>query len=49
MCGDLSQVVDGFGCGRYDGTIQKADRAEDLMASGDTYGYAEILLSGRHT
>ena len=32
--GDLSRVADGFMCRRYDGTIQEADLAEDLMVDG---------------
>ena len=38
MRGDLSRVADGFRCRRYDGTIQEADQAEDLMVDGETYG-----------
>ena len=30
-------VTDGFRCGRYDGTIQEVDLAEDLMVDGETY------------
>ena len=37
MCGDLSQVADGFRCRRCDGTIQEADLAEDLMVDGEMY------------
>ena len=36
--GDLSLVVDRFRCNRCDGTIQKADLAEDLVVDGETYG-----------
>ena len=36
--GDLSRVADGFMCRRYDGTIQEADLAEDLMVDGEMYG-----------
>ena len=35
--GDLSRVADGFRCKRYDGTIQEADLAEDLLMDGKTY------------
>ena len=28
---------DGFRCRRYDGTIQEADLADDLMVDGETY------------
>ena len=37
MCGDLSQVADGFRCRRCDGTIQEADLSKDLMVDGETY------------
>ena len=30
-------VVDGFSCKRYDGTIQEADLAEDLVVDGESY------------
>ena len=42
-------VADGFMYRRYDGTIQEAYLAEDLMVDGETYEYAELLLSGRHS
>ena len=38
MRGDLTLVADGFRCKRYDGTIQEADLAEDLVVDGETYG-----------
>ena len=38
MRGDLSRVADGFRCRRCDGTIPKADLADDLMVDGVTYG-----------
>ena len=37
MCGNLSQVADGFRCGRCDRTIQEADLAEDLMVDGESF------------
>ena len=47
--GDLSQEADSFRCRRFDGTIQEAELAEDLMVDGETYGCIELLLSGRHS
>ena len=41
--GDLSLVVDGFSCKRCDSRIQEADRAEDLVVDGETYGCVKRL------
>ena len=49
MCGDLSRVADSFRCRRWDGTIQEADLAEDLMAERETYECVEFLLSKVHS
>ena len=34
---NLSLVVDGFKCQRYEVTIPEADLAEDLVVDGETY------------
>ena len=36
--GDLTLVVDGFMCKRYDETIQEADLAGDLVLDGEPHG-----------
>ena len=52
VCGDLSLVADGFRCKRFDGTIQEADLAGDIVVDGKTYGcvkrfcYMEDNLDG---
>ena len=41
MRAELSRVADSWRCRRYDGTIQKADLAEDLMVGGETYRFVK--------
>ena len=52
VCVVAVRVADGFICSRSDGTIQKADLAEDLMVDREKYGcvkrfcYLEDTLDG---
>ena len=44
MRADLSWIAVGFRCRRFNGTIQEADLAEDLMVDGETYECVKSLL-----
>ena len=49
MRGVLSRVADGFRCSRYDGTVQGADLADDLVVDGETYGCVKSFCYLRDT
>ena len=46
MRSDLSRVADGLRCRRWDGAIQEADLAEDLMVDRETLGCVKSVYLG---